>query len=60
MDSSSGKSTRSRFEICSGLHAFAHRRSWRRPCRRPMKRTVGPGTSVPSGRVISPDSRSWT
>ena len=27
MDSSSGKSTRSRFEICSGLQDFAHRRS---------------------------------
>src|SRR5579875_46842 len=27
--SSSGKSSGRRFAICSGLHAFAHRRSWR-------------------------------
>lgn len=31
MDSSSGKSVRSRFAICSGLHDLAHRRSARRP-----------------------------
>ena len=35
MVSSSGKSTGSRRVICSGLQAFAHRRSFRRPCRRP-------------------------
>ena len=40
--SPSGTSTLSRLEICSGLLAFAHRRSWRRPWRRPLNRTVGP------------------
>ena len=51
MDSSSGKSTRSRFAICSGLHDVAHRRS--AACGRVAarsRRTSGPGTGVPSGR----------
>jgi len=60
MDSSSGKSIRSRFAICSGLHDLAQRRSARRPCRRPIQRTSGPGTAAPSGLVIVPASRSCT
>lgn len=40
IDSSLGKSTRRRFEICSGLHDVAQRRSWRRPCLRPIQRTL--------------------
>ena len=31
IESSSGKSTGSRLAICSGLHAIAQRRCWRRP-----------------------------
>jgi hypothetical protein len=58
--SSWGKSTRSRLAICSGLHDLAQRRSLRRPCRRPIHRTSGPGTVVPSGAVIRPASRSCT
>src|SRR5512135_754443 len=60
MDSSSGKSARSRFAICSGLHDAAQRRSARRPCRRPIQRTSGPGTATPPGLVIVPASRSCT
>ena len=60
MHSSSGKSIRSRFAICSGLHDLAQRRSARRPCRRPIQRTSGPGTAAPSGLVIVPASRSCT
>lgn len=36
MDASSGKSVLSRFAICSGLHAFAHRRSPRCGLLRPV------------------------
>ena len=60
MDSSSGKSIRSRFAICSGLHDLAQRRSARGPCRRPIQRTSGPGTAAPPGLVIVPASRSCT
>ena len=60
MDSSSGKSTRSRFAICSGLHDLAQRRSARWPWRRPIKRTSGPATSSPAGVVITPARRSCT
>src|SRR3954452_7782832 len=58
---SSGKSTRSRAEICSGLHAVAHLRSWRRGLLRPFHAlTAGPATAVPSGRRTLPASRSCT
>ena len=60
MDSSSGKSTRSLLAICSGLHEAAHRRSCRRPRRRPTQRTFGPGTAAPSGAAIRPPRRSCT
>jgi hypothetical protein len=60
IDSSSGKSTGSRFAICSGLHEEAHRRSFRGPCRRPIQGTLGPGTAVPSVLVITPPRRSCT
>ena len=60
MDPSSGKSTRRRFEICSGLHDLAQRRSARRPWRRPMNPPSGPGTSSPSGLAIMPARRSCT
>ena len=35
-------------------------RSARRPCRRPIQRTSGPGTATPPGLVIAPESRSCT
>ena len=59
--SSSGKSTRSRFAICSGLHAVAHRRS----CAASVSPTDpphlgGPATGSPSGRSIMPARRSCT
>ena len=54
MASSSGKSIRSRFEICSGLHDVAHRRSARGPWRRPDHVTCGPGTVSPPGLAIMP------
>src|SRR3954449_5022499 len=58
---SSGNSTRSRAEICSGLHALAHRRSARRGLLRPFHGAIaGPATAVPSGRRTLPASRSWT
>ena len=44
MVASSGKSTGRRRAICSGLQAFAHRRSFRGPCRRLFQDTTGPGT----------------
>src|SRR3954470_23209804 len=58
---SSGKSMRSRAEICSGLHAVAHRRSARRGLLRPFHGAVaGPVTAVPSGRRTLPARRSCT
>src|SRR3954465_14418829 len=61
MPGSSAKSTFSRAEICSGLHALAHLRSWRRGLLRPFHPlTAGPATAVPSGRRTLPASRSWT
>ena len=61
MDPSSGKSTGSRWAICSGLHAIAHRRSRRRPLLRPFHcGAAGPATGDPSARRIIPASRSAT
>src|SRR3954463_15451575 len=58
---SSGKSTFSRADICSGLHAVAQRRSWRRGLLRPFHGlTAGPATAVPSGRRALPARRSCT
>src|SRR5215218_10120329 len=52
---------RSRAEICSGLHAVAHRRSWRRGLLRPFHGLIaGPATAVPSGRRTLPARRSCT
>src|SRR4029450_8252415 len=45
--SSSGKPSRRRRAICSGLHGVAHRRSCRRPRRRPFHGTTGPRTAAP-------------
>src|SRR3712207_7680978 len=36
------------------------RRSWRRPCRRPLQGTEGPGTAAPPGATTAPASRSCT
>ena len=60
MRGSSGKSTVSRAEICSGLHAVAHRRSWRDAacCGPSTARSPDPRTAVPSGRRTLPASRS--
>src|SRR3954449_6728462 len=60
MVSSSGKSSRKRRAICSGLHAVAQRRSCRRPCRRPFHGTTGPCTAAPFGATTIPASRSCT
>ena len=60
IDASSGKSIRSLLAICSGLQDLAQRRSRRRPWRRPIQRTSGPDTAVPSGVVMVPASRSCT
>src|SRR3954469_3225268 len=60
MASSPGKSIRRRREICSGLHALAHRRCCRRPCRRPFQATAGPTTAAPPGVATAPDRRSCT
>src|SRR4051794_19413338 len=60
MVSSSGKSSRKRRAICSGLHAVAQRRSCRRPCRRPFHGTTGPRTAAPFGAITRPASRSCT
>src|SRR5215207_7935300 len=60
MVSSPGKSIRRRREICSGLHALAHRRGCRRPCRRPFQATAGPTTAAPPGVATAPDRRSCT
>src|SRR3954471_18868906 len=60
MVASPGKSIRRRREICSGLHALAHRRCCRRPCRRPFQATAGPTTAAPPGVATAPDRRSCT
>lgn len=60
MDGSSGKSIGRRCAICAGLHALAHLRCCRRPCRRPFQGTWGPGTSAPLGVITTPASRSCT
>jgi hypothetical protein len=58
--SSPGKSSRSRLEICCGLHAIAQRRCCRRPWRRPFQTTAGPATAAPPGATTAPASRSCT
>src|SRR4051794_18792154 len=58
--SSPGKSSRSRREICCGLHALAQRRCCRRPWRRPFQVTAGPATAAPPGATTAPASRSRT
>src|SRR6185369_2200557 len=60
IDSSSGKSRGRRRAICSGLHARAHRRGCRCPCRRPFHVTTGLGTVAPLGAMIVPANRSCT
>src|SRR5215213_3529623 len=60
MVSSSGKSSRKRRAICSGLQAVAQRRSCRRPRRRPFHGTTGPRTAAPFGAMMRPASRSCT
>src|SRR5262245_24344737 len=60
IDSSSGKSRGRRRAICSGLHARAHRRGCRCPCRRPFHATTGRGTIAPLGAMITPANRSCT
>ena len=61
MDPSSGNSMGSRWAICSGLHAVAHRRSCRRPLLRPFHcGAEGPEAGDPSARRIMPASRSAT
>ena len=60
MVASSAKSTGRRRAICSGLQAFAHRRSFRGPCRRLCQDTTGPGTGAPLGAAAAPDNRSST
>src|SRR4051794_28354630 len=47
MVSSSGKSSRKRRAICSGLHALAHRRGRRPPRPRPFPGTPRPRTPAP-------------
>ena len=47
-------------DLRRSLHAEAHRRSDRRPWRRPFHGTAGPGTALPSGAAITPASRSST
>ena len=46
--------------FAQGLQDMAQRRSWRRPCRRPIHQTVGPDRYVSSGFVTAPARRSWT
>src|SRR4051812_27734426 len=58
--SSPGKSSRSRREICCGLHALAQRRCCRRPWRRPFQVTAGPATAAPPGATTAPANRSRT
>lgn len=60
MDSSSGKSTLRRCEICSGLHAIAHRRSCRCGLFRPFHASGQSTTTLPSGRRTPFTRRSWT
>src|SRR5579875_3893952 len=58
MDSSSGKSSLRRCEICSGLHAVAHRLSWRCGLFSPFHAGVfGPAAIVPPARRTLPASR---
>src|SRR5205814_2448257 len=60
MDSSSGKSSSSRFAICSGLHDVTHRRSPRCGLLRPFHAgPAGPAT-LPSTVRTTPDNRSCT
>src|SRR3954467_12175985 len=58
--SSPGKSSRSRREICCGLHALAQRRCCRRPWRRPFQVTAGPAAAAPPGAATAPANRSRT
>src|SRR3954449_13157193 len=58
--SSPGKSSRSRREICRGLHALAQRRCCRRPWRRPFQVTAGPAAAAPPGAATAPANRSCT
>src|SRR3954449_10657257 len=58
--SSPGKSSRNRWAICSGLHALAHCRFFRCPCRRPFQGTTGPRTAAPPEVATTPASRSCT
>src|SRR4051794_21630104 len=51
---SSGKSSRRRREICSGLQALAQRRLCRCTARRPFHTTFGPTRDIPSGVAIIP------
>src|SRR4051812_10502206 len=60
MVSSSGKSSRKRRAICSGLHALAPRGGCRRPCRRPFQGTPGPRPAALPGPQTSPASLSCT
>src|SRR3954466_4915416 len=57
---SPGKSSRSRREICRGLHALAQRRCCRRPWRRPFQVTAGPAAAAPPGAATAPANRSRT
>src|SRR3984957_6908511 len=57
MVASSAKSTGRRRALCSGLQAFAHRRSFRGPCRRLFQDTTGPGTGAPLGATTTPANR---
>src|SRR4051794_23893306 len=54
--SSPGKSSRNRWAICSGLHALAHCRFFRCPCRRPFQGTTGPRTAAPPEVATTPAS----
>src|SRR3954452_25284570 len=60
MVSSSGKSSRKRRAICSGLHALAHRRGCPPPCGRPFQGTTGPRTAALPEPPTSPASLSCT
>jgi hypothetical protein len=61
MDPSSGKSISNRFEICSGLHAVTHLRSWRRGLLRPFHGAVcAPPHRRPVQTRTCPESRSCT
>ena len=61
MDGSSGKSTTSRFAICSGDQPLTHLRSPRWGLLRPMNGACrGPPISLPLASRILPSRRSWT